>query len=669
MFDKILIANRGEIAVRIIRTCRRMGIKTVAVYSEADMRSVYVKETDESVFIGNAFAGESYLNAEKIINAALNYKCQAIHPGYGFLSENASFAQKVADAGLIFIGPSAKAIAAIGDKTASKSLAMRIGIPVVPGTYEPLRDIESILNISEKMGFPLLLKPAAGGGGRGMRIVYSREELAPAFTACKEEIRKSFKDDRIFIERYIIKPRHIEFQIMADNYGNIVHFGERECSIQRRHQKVIEESPSVVLDEKLRNKMGKLACSLAMEAGYTNAGTAEFILDEDKNFYFLEMNTRLQVEHPITELITSTDLVELQLKIAAGESLSIKQEDIQFKGWAIEARICAEDPYRNFLPTTGMVTRYAMPKGKNVRVDSGIDAGSIITIYYDSLLAKVAAWGETRQEAIQTLIRALNGYHIEGLTTNVDFTNTIITHPAFGKGELSTNFIEEHFINGESKNPPVSEHLDYMIIAAVLVYHARQQLVKESLKPMSPLIGGIPYIKKEYSYTIKADKSVSEVKLSISEDRFQMRFFVNDKAYEVIAPEMEYYRRRLNLKINGNSHMFRMNYENNRLRVNFCGIIRLFEIFSLREWELDQYMQRDIKAVQENILKCPMPGLITAICIKEGARVHKGQEVIRMESMKMETGIASSCDCYVEKILVSPGQTVDTNETLLILRF
>ena len=488
------------------------------------MSSAYVRQADESAFIGPAPAKGSFLRAEKIIAAALRHECDAVHPGYGFLSENADFAQRVADAGLVFVGPPVAAIARLGDKTASKELALNIGVPVVPGHHEALRDIETATAVAEEVGFPLLLKPAAGGGGRGMRIVSSREELPAALKACMEETRKSFADDRIFIERYVARPRHIEFQIMADKFGNVIHLGERECSIQRRYQKVIEEAPSPAMTKELREQMGLTACRLAEAAGYSNAGTVEFILDADKNFYFLEMNTRLQVEHPITEMVTQApdpdtgilknlDLVELQLRVAAGEPLPLRQEDVVIQGWAIEARICAEDPYRGFLPTTGMITRYAVTKVKNVRVDTGIEAGSSITIHYDSLLAKVCAWGNDRNQAMEALVRALNGYHIEGITTNVDFANAVINHPAFISGDLSTDFIEEHFQDGVSKAEPSMEHEHQMVMAAVLVFHSRRVLVRDSLKPMSALVGSAPVRAMEHHYMVRVNKNVFRVKL------------------------------------------------------------------------------------------------------------------------------------------------------------
>jgi propionyl-CoA carboxylase alpha chain len=668
VFNKVLIANRGEIAVRIIRTCKRLGIKTVAVYGEADMSSAYVRQADESAFIGPAQARQSFLRVDKILAAARRFGCDAIHPGYGFLSENAEFASEVTGAGMVFIGPPVEAIKRLGSKTASKELAIKIGVPVVPGHHEPLRDIESATSIARKVGFPILLKPAAGGGGRGMRIVSSEEELPAALAACIEETRKSFADDKIFVERYVARPRHIEFQIMADKFGNIIHLGERECSIQRRYQKVIEEAPSIAMTKELREQMGMAACKLAQAAGYTNAGTVEFILDADRNFYFLEMNTRLQVEHPITEMVTNLDLVELQLRVAAGERLPLKQENVVTKGWAIEARICAEDPYRGFLPTTGMITRYAVTKVKEVRVDTGIEAGSLITIHYDSLLAKVCAWGEDRREAIRRLVRALNGYHIEGIVTNVDFANAVINHPAFIDGNLSTDFIEEHFQDGVSKKEPSLELKHQMVMAAVLVFHSRRVLVRASLKPMSALVGSARMQAEGRHYVVRVNKTVFRVNLDGDYESRQWTIEVDGRPYSVVTPEFEYYRRRLQLEIDGEPHMFRLQYQENHIRVFFCGTVRTFEIYTPMEWELAHYMPQDRKVTVENVLKCPMPGLITEICVSVGAQVRKGQEVIRMESMKMESGVASPCDGEVESILVRPSQAVETDDILLTFK-
>ncbi len=665
MFEKILIANRGEIAIRVIRTCRLMGIGTVAVYSEADFRSTYVEEADEAIYIGAPAAQESYLDRERIISAALSHGCEAVHPGYGFLSENAEFAQMVFNAGMVFIGPPVAAIAMLGDKMASKNLAIRAGVPVVPGHHDPISGPEEALEIAGRIGFPVLLKPAAGGGGRGMRIVTEKGEIVSALSACREETRKAFADDRLFMERYVSRPRHLEVQILADHYGNVIHLGERECSVQRRYQKVIEESPSAAIDESLRARMGSVACDLAREAGYSNAGTVEFILDSKENFYFLEMNTRLQVEHPVTELVTGLDLVELQIRIAAGEPLPLKQADVIPRGWAIEARICAEDPAREFLPTTGMITRYAMPRGKNIRVDSGVQGGSVVTIHYDSLLAKVIAWGQTREEARTTLVRALNGYHIEGVTTNVDFANAVVNHPAFIAGELSTDFIEEHFVDGISNSPPDPENLNYMVMAGVLIFHIRQELVRESLKPMAALAGGTPISTASSRYIVKVDSQDYDVRLEVGPGDHRWNIQVNGKPYEVVTPEFEFYRRRLLLRIDGRPHMFRARYQDNHIRCFFCGIVRILEIYTPKEWELTRYVPPVEKAVQENVLKCPMPGMVVEVTVTEGAYVRRGQELLRMESMKMESGIASPRDGLVEKVLVKVGQAVETDDVLL----
>ena len=665
MFDKILIANRGEIAVRVIRTCGRLGIGTVAVYSEADYRSPYVRLADEAVFLGPARAQDSYLKKSKVLEAALSRQCQALHPGYGFLSENAEFARMVADAGVVFIGPPPSAIATLGDKIASKTLAIRAQVPVVPGHHEPLADLEEALSAAERLGFPVLLKPAAGGGGRGMRIVRRREDLASAFSASREETRKGFADDRIFMERFVAKPRHIEVQILADSFGNVIHLGERECSIQRRYQKVIEEAHSAAVDPALRERMGQVACALAREVGYTNAGTVEFIMDSDRNFHFLEMNTRLQVEHPVTELVTSLDLVELQLRIAAREPLPIRQQDVYVSGWAMEARICAEDPARGFLPTTGLVTRYAEPHDTQTRVDSGIDTGSLITIYYDSLLAKVAAWGSDRGEAQRRLVRSLNGFHIEGLTTNLDFASAVVNHPAFLRGELSTNFIDEHFVDGVSKAPPAIEDLHCMVIAAVLVYHNRWALTRESLKPMMPQVGGAQAPQRKQSYIVRAHPDDFSVELDDEPESHRWAVRVDERTYEVVTPEFEFYRRRLNLKIDGVSHMFRLQYEGSHIRAFFSGIARIFEVYKPHEWELTRYMVRERGVVREDTLKCPMPGMITAVWVKEGEPVRRGQGLVRMESMKMETDIASPRDGKVEEILVAPGANVETDDVLI----
>jgi len=668
MFDKILIANRGEIAVRIIRTCKRLGVKTVAIFSEIDSRALHVQEADEAVYLGPPPSEQSYLLKDKIIAAAVDRGCQAIHPGYGFLSENADFAEMTVVAGLVFIGPSAPVIAMLGDKIASKNLAIQAGVPVVPGHNQPVSDLEEVRSIAEKIGYPVLLKPAAGGGGRGMRIAHGRDELESALKAGQEETRKAFGDNKIFLERYVETPRHIEIQIMADQHGNVIYLGERECSIQRRYQKVIEEAPSLALTPEMRREIGERACSLAREAGYSNAGTVEFILDPRGDFYFLEMNTRLQVEHPVTELVTGLDLVELQLQVAAGQPLPFRQEDIALQGWAIEARICAEEPDRNFLPSTGLITRYAEPRGKNIRMDSGIMAGSRVSVYYDNMLTKAISWGETREEARKTLIQALNKFHLEGVITNADFANAILNHPAFIEGQLSTDFIEEHFEQGTMKIDPPLEQLELMVIACTLVYHNRLSLVRESLKPMIAKVGPAHRLEAWHDYVVKGEKNIFTIRLLGHIDSHQWDIQVNNKKFEVITPDFEFYRRRLRLTINGKSEYFRLQYRENFFWAAFCGINRIFEVYSPREWELAQYMPRQSKKTLDNVLLSPMPGLAVDIKVSKGDRVFRGQDIVVIESMKMESGVASPCDGEVDEVHIKVGQALESGDVLITFK-
>jgi propionyl-CoA carboxylase alpha chain len=665
MFQKILIANRGEIAVRIIRTCRELGIGTVAVHSDADARSLHVQRADAAACLGGAAARDSYLDGGKLIAAAQRHGCQAIHPGYGFLSENAAFAAAVAAAGLTFIGPPAAAIATLGDKIASRQLASQAGVPTVPGHSAPLTDLDEALEVAGRIGYPVLLKPASGGGGKGMRVVRAAEEMERALSAGREETRKAFGDTRVFLERWIEAPRHVEIQVLADNHGTVLHLGERECSIQRRHQKIIEESPSPAVGEDLRTRMGAMACVLARAAGYVNAGTVEFILDREGRFYFLEMNTRLQVEHPVTELVTGLDLVEQQLRIAAGQPLSLRQEQVQRRGWAIEARICAEDAARGFIPATGMVTRYAEPSGSHVRVDSGVQAGSVVPVYYDSLLAKVIAWGDTREEARLRLVNALNGYHIEGPATNVDFANAVLGHPAFVAGALTTDFLERHFDGDRPSVPPPREHLALAALAATLVYHARQHLVRDSLKPMAAMVGSSPRPQQQHEYVAKCLEARFALRLQGDFTRHAWQIGVDTRDYEVITPDFEFYRRRLKLTVDGQVHRFRLYFSGNFIAVAFCGITRIFEIYTPREWALAEHMPTPQQRLADNILRCPMPGLVVEVRVAEGERVYRGQELVIIESMKMESGVASPADGRVRHIRVEAGQAVESGDVLI----
>lgn len=665
MFKKILIANRGEIAVRVIKTCKRMGIETLAVYSEADLFSCHTLIADTSVCLGEARSTLSYLSHEKIIQAARENQCDAIHPGYGFLSENEKFAQAVKDAGMTFIGPPPTAIALLGDKIASKKIAEKAGMPTVPGYSNPIANEAEALSQAEKIGYPVILKPAAGGGGKGMHIVLSPDKLPAALAQSRQEAEKAFGDDKILLEKYISAPRHIEIQIMVDGFGNAVYLWERECSVQRRYQKIIEEAPSVAVDPELRKQMGEAACNLAKQAGYTNAGTVEFMLDQEGNFYFLEMNTRLQVEHPVTEMITGLDLVELQLQIASGQPLPFTQDQVSLNGWAMEARICAEDSGKDFVPSTGMITRYAEPKGKNVRVDSGFHAGSRISIYYDSLMAKVIAWGEDRETARQTLVDALNGYHVEGPLTNIDFANAILNHPAFIEGRLSTDFIAENMEDLLNRRDPPAYQLHYMALSAALVHHNRRNLVVESLKPMASNVGGQKVRVHPIAYMVKAGPDVFSVRLERGKDAHHWTIQVEDQEYQVEAPEFEFYRRRIKLSINGQTHRFRLQIQGSFLWAAFCGITRTLEIYDPREWELISHMPLPVEHKPDNLLECPMPGLVVGIRAKKGDKVYRGQELIILESMKMESGVASPGDGEVAEILVNIGQAVESGDVLV----
>ena len=468
MFKKVLVANRGEIALRVFRACRELGVRTVAVYSEADARAPHVREADEAVLLGPAPSRESYLKGDAIIAAALRTGAEAIHPGYGFLSEREWFARAVRDAGLVFIGPPAEAIAAMGSKTSARSLAIAAGTPVVPGTTTALRDADEAAEVADRFGYPVLLKAAAGGGGKGMRVVHTRDELAPALASAQREAKNSFGDDAVYVEKFIVGPRHVEIQVLGDQHGTMLHLGERECSVQRRHQKMIEEAPSVAVTPELRARMGAAAVAAAKAAGYVNAGTCEFLLAASGEFYFLEMNTRLQVEHPVTELVTGIDLVQWQLRIASGERLPFTQKEIVPRGWAIECRITSEDPANNFLPSNGRVQYLHVPSGPGVRWDGGIETGSEISLHYDPMLAKLIVWAPTRAEAVTRMHRALLELTIEGVDTSRDFHLRVMEDDEFRSGNIDIQWLERRLADLTNRQPP-PEGVVHAAIAAVLL--------------------------------------------------------------------------------------------------------------------------------------------------------------------------------------------------------
>jgi acetyl-CoA carboxylase biotin carboxylase subunit len=484
MFKKILIANRGEIAIRIMRACREMGIATVAVYSEVDRTAQHVRYADEAYLLGPAPAAESYLMMKKIIAAAKKSQAQAIHPGYGFLAENPEFAQLVKDSGLIFIGPEPETIRLLGDKMAAREAMIKADVPIVPGVKHAISSVADAQTIADEIGYPILLKAAAGGGGKGMRVVRAPGEIPQFFKMARSEAKSAFGDDRIYIEKYLEKPRHIEIQIIADQHGNVVHLGERECSIQRRHQKVIEESPSPIVDPDMRRRMGETAVKAAKAANYVNAGTVEFLVDNDKNFYFLEVNTRLQVEHPVTEMVTGIDLAKEQIRIAAGEPLSFRQDGIQWRGSAIECRIYAEDPENNFLPSIGKIQSYREPNGIGVRVDSALSKGDSVSMYYDPLISKLITWGRDRNEAIQRMKRALDEYTISGVQTVIPFHKQVMSHPDFIAGDISTHFIEEQKNQLAKLNTTSEGDLKTMaVISCLFDYQSRKKATRVTKSP------------------------------------------------------------------------------------------------------------------------------------------------------------------------------------------
>jgi acetyl-CoA carboxylase biotin carboxylase subunit len=480
--NKVLIANRGEIAVRIIRACRDLGIPTVAVYSDVDRTSLHVRYADEAYYIGAPPPSESYLRKDKIIEAAKKSGADAIHPGYGFLAENAEFAQMCADSGIIFIGPTPSAIATMGDKQAARAAVQKNGVPLVPGTEMGLRD-EDLFAAAEKIGFPVLVKAVAGGGGKGMRIVNSAKEFPEALATARREAQSAFGNGDVFVEKFLVGSRHIEFQILADTHGNTIHLGERECSIQRRHQKLVEESPSVFVDDELRERMGNMAIAAAKAVNYVNAGTIECMVDKDKNFYFLEMNTRLQVEHPVTELVTGVDLVKEQIRIARGRPMTYTENFMNPRGWAMECRINAEDPYANFMPSTGTISTLIPPSGPGVRVDSGVYPGSEISPYYDSMIAKLITWGETRSEAMLRMRRALSEYTIMGLKHNIPFHINLLNSFSFIAGRIDTNFVEQRFSMRTYESEPTQAELETAAIAATLYAHRKRQLASQVIAP------------------------------------------------------------------------------------------------------------------------------------------------------------------------------------------
>ncbi len=679
MFKKILIANRGEIACRVIATAKKMGIATVAVYSEADRDARHVLLADEAVLLGPAPSRESYLVADKIIAAAKQTGAQAIHPGYGFLSENEDFARRVEEEGLVFIGPKHYSIAAMGDKIASKKLAGEARVNCIPGWNEAIESAEKAVEIAKGIGYPVMIKASAGGGGKGLRVAFNDKEALEGFTSCRNEARNSFGDDRIFIEKFVEEPRHIEIQVLGDAHGNVIYLNERECSIQRRHQKVIEEAPSPFISEATRKAMGEQAVALAKAVKYQSAGTVEFVVGKNQDFYFLEMNTRLQVEHPVTECITGLDLVELMIRVAAGEKLPLTQADVKRNGWAIECRINAEDPFRNFLPSTGRLVRFIPPAQtmwqantrdlQGVRVDTGVQEGGEIPMYYDSMIAKLIVHGKDRHDAIAKMREALNGFVIRGISSNIPFQAALLAHPRFVAGDFNTGFIAEHYGKGFSSEDVPHEDPSFLIALAAFVR-------RKSRERASGISGQLP------GYAVEAGRDYVVITLSadgqhvhtpVHVDEFvgetgRARVRVKDRSYEICSTS------RLNdIIIAGtvDGRPFVTQVERGTLknplalRLQHNGTLIEALVISPRMAELHKLMPYKAPPDMSRYVLSPMPGLLVDVAVQPGQKVQAGERVAVIEAMKMENVLFAAADGVVAKVLAGKGESLTVDQPIV----
>ena len=663
MFNKILIANRGEIACRVIKTARKMGIKTVAVFSDADRHALHVQMADEAIHIGASPATQSYIDIEKVINAAKSSGAEAVHPGYGFLSENSKFADALLKSKIAFIGPPKSAIESMGDKITSKKIAQESGVSTVPGYMGLISSAKEAVKISKEIGYPVMIKASAGGGGKGMRVAWNDQDAKEGFQSSKNEAASSFGDDRIFIEKFVTQPRHIEIQVLADAHGNCIYLNERECSIQRRNQKVVEEAPSPFLDEATRQKMGEQACALAKAVGYESAGTVEFIVDSEKNFFFLEMNTRLQVEHPVTELITGIDLVEQMIRIANKEKLKLGQSDISIGGWAIENRLYAEDPYRNFLPSIGRLTRYRPPSEFQsseyiVRNDTGVFEGGEISMYYDPMIAKLCTWAPTRSEAIAHMRKALDGFEVEGIGHNLPFLSAVMDHPRFIKGDITTAFIEEEYPEGFiGVELPESELLRIAASCAAMnrVAEIRRTKISGRMDNHERRVGDnwvVTLQNNKYELNIVADQLGSTVRF---EDGLRIRvegsWTPGDQLANMLVDDT-----RLTMKVGKITGGF---------RIRNCGADLKVLVRSKLQSELAQYMIKKDPPDTSKILMCPMPGLIVKIDVEVGDLVQEGQSLCTVEAMKMENILRAERATRVKKINANAGDSLAVDETIM----
>jgi propionyl-CoA carboxylase alpha chain len=664
MFKKILIANRGEIACRVIKSARKMGIKTVAVYSDADRNALHVKMADEAIHIGPSPAAQSYIVIEKIMAAIKESGAEAVHPGYGFLSENMNFAAALEAAGVVFIGPPSPAIEAMGDKITSKKLAMEAGVSTVPGHMGLIDDAEHAVKIATQIGYPVMIKASAGGGGKGMRIAWDDAEAREGFQSSKNEAAASFGDDRIFIEKFVTQPRHIEIQVLGDKHGNIVYLHERECSIQRRNQKVIEEAPSPFLDEATRKAMGEQACALARAVGYTSAGTVEFIVDGNRNFYFLEMNTRLQVEHPVTELITGVDLVEQMIRVAYGEPLPFKQADLKINGWAMESRLYAEDPYRNFLPSIGRLTRYRPPvegtttRGGVVRNDTGVFEGGEISMFYDPMIAKLCTWGPTRLAAIEEMRLALDTFEVEGIGHNLPFVGAVMDHPRFVSGDITTAFIAEEYpdgFQGAVLDAPTLARVAASAAAMNRVAEIRRTRISGTMDNHERRVGD------DWVVTLQGVEHV----VKIAADHAGSTVGFADGSTIRVASDWTPGQPLASLTVDGTPLVMKVAKISGGFRLRLRGADLRVHVRTPRQSELAKLMLEKLPPDTSKFLLCPMPGLIAKVMVEVGDEVQEGQALATVEAMKMENILKAERKGVVKAIKAAAGSSLKVDEVIM----
>ena len=672
MFTKILIANRGEIACRIVKTARKMGIATVAVHSEADRDALHVELADEAVLLGPAPSRESYLVADKVIAAAKSTGAQAIHPGYGFLSENEAFAKRVEEEDLVFIGPKHYSIAAMGDKIASKKLALQAKVNTIPGWNDAIDSPEQAVEIAKGIGYPVMIKASAGGGGKGLRVAFNDKEAFDGFASCRNEAKASFGDDRVFIEKYVLEPRHIEIQVLGDAHGNVVYLNERECSIQRRHQKVIEEAPSPFISDATRKAMGEQAVALAKAVKYQSAGTVEFVVGKDQDFYFLEMNTRLQVEHPVTECITGLDLVELMIRMAAGETLPFTQGQVRRNGWAMECRINAEDPFRNFLPSTGRLVRYLpppatmkaaepMPSEGGVRVDTGVYEGGEIPMYYDSMIAKLVVHGRDRHEAIARMREALNAFVIRGISSNIPFQAALLAHPKFVAGDFNTGFIAEHWPKGFRAEDVPHEDPDFLVAMAAGAY---RRYLDRAAGISGQLEGHGVRIGRDFVAAVRGEGGRHRFVPLRIEVEGATRVEIGGRAYALKA-SWQFGGIRAHGTCNGKPFTAQLERHGQWIRVDHNGLRIDVQLMTARAAELLSKMPFKAPPDLSKFLLSPMPGLLADIVVKPGQHVQAGERLAVIEAMKMENILTAAQDGTVAEVLAAKGESLVVDQPIV----